>query len=270
MAHDGAPLSFSDQRTPMKPLQNQIALITGASRGIGRAIALRFAKDGAQVIVNYAANKDAADEVVKEIARNGGTAFAVQADLGSLAQVQALFNTIDSKLKAMTGDTKFDILVNNAGIAPTATTEETSEELFDQTFDLNVKGLFFVTQQAISRLRDGGRIINLGTGLTRMPYPHKAAYCASKGAVEVFTQVWAAQLGSRGITVNTLAPGAIDTDMNADWMRADEARKIMTEQTALRRIGYAEDIADTAAFLASNDSRWLTGQRIEASGGWML
>lgn len=254
----------------MKPLQNKIALITGASRGIGRAIALRFAQDGAQVIVNYVSKKDAADEVVAEIAKNGGTAFAIQADLGAIAGVQALFDAVDTKLKAMTGDTKFDILVNNAGIAPTATTEETSEELFDQIFDLNVKSLFFVTQQAISRLRDGGRIVNLGTGLTRTSNPHRAAYSASKGAVNVLTQVWAAQLGQRGITVNTLAPGAIDTDMNAHWLRADEGRKLITEQSALRRIGYAEDVADASAFLASDDSRWITGQRLEASGGFML
>lgn len=254
----------------MKPLQDKIALITGASRGIGRAIALRLAKDGAQVIVNYASSQDAANEVVTEITQGGGTAFAVQANVGSLTGVKALFDAVDTKLKTMTDDTKFDILVNNAGIAPIATTEDTSEELFDQIFNLNVKGLFFVTQQAFPRLRDGGRIINMGTGLTRISYPQQAAYSASKGAINVFTQVWAAQLGPRGITVNMLAPGAIDTDMNADWLRTDEARQQMIEQAALNRIGYAEDIADAAAFLASNDSRWVTSQRIEATGGWML
>lgn len=254
----------------MKPLQNKIALITGASRGIGHAIALRFAKDGAQVIVNYASNQDAANEVVAEITNNGGTAFAVQADISSLTGVQTLFDAIDTKLKETTGDTKFDILVNNAGIAPFVTTADTSEELFDQIFDLNVKSLFFVTKQAIQRLRDGGRIINMGTGLTRVASPQQPAYSASKGAVTVLTQVWAAELGPRGITVNTLAPGAIDTDMNASWLREDEAREQVTEQAALRRVGYAEDIADAAAFLASDDSRWLTGQRLEASGGWML
>lgn len=254
----------------MKPSQKKIALITGASRGIGRAIALRFAKDGIDVIVNYSSNKNAADEVVQEITDNGGVAFAVQADLGSLVGVEKLFQTVDTKLQETNGNIKFDILVNNAGIAPTATTEETSEELFDQIFDLNVKSLFFITQQAIPRLNDGGRIINLGTGLSRVANISYPVYSASKGAVDVLTRIWAAELGSRGITVNNIAPGAIDTDINAHWLRNDEGRKMMTEQAALGRIGYAEDVADVAAFLISDDSRWITGQRIEASGGWML
>ncbi|MDF2387712.1 SDR family oxidoreductase [Nostoc ellipsosporum NOK] len=254
----------------IKPSQKKIALITGASRGIGRAIALRFAKDGIDVIVNYSSNKNAADEVVQEITDNGGVAFAVQADLGSLAGVEKLFQTVDTKLQETNNSIKFDILVNNAGIAPTATTEETSEELFDQIFDLNVKSLFFITQQAIPRLNDGGRIINLGTGLSRVANISYPVYSASKGAVDVLTRIWAAELGSRGITVNNIAPGAIDTDINAHWLRSDEGRKMITEQAALGRIGYAEDVADVAAFLISDDSRWITGQRIEASGGWML
>jgi NAD(P)-dependent dehydrogenase (short-subunit alcohol dehydrogenase family) len=245
----------------------KVALVTGASRGLGRAIALRLAKDGMTVVVHYGQNQASADEVVAEIATLGSKAIAVQADVSQVSSINTMFEKLDAELASLTGDTKFDVLVNNAGTAIAKPIGDWTEAEFDQQFDLNVKGLFFITQAAMPRLRDQGRIINLGTGLTRFSYPAYGVYAASKGAVNVLTQNLAASLGERGITVNTVAPGAIDTDLNASWLRSDEGRQQTTAIAALKRIGMPDDIADVVSFLASEDSRWVMGQRLEASGG---
>lgn len=255
-----------------KTLEGKVALVTGASRGLGRAIAERLGREGAMVAVHYGKNREAADEVVGTIKAAGGDAFAVQAEIGSVKSIGEMFAALDKELTARTGAARFDILVNNAGIAPNLPMEETDEETFDRLFDVNVKGLFFVTKQAIGRLRDGGRIINISSGLSRavggMDIP---AYSATKGAVDVLTRQWAVAYGGRGITVNALAPGAIDTDMNAEWLRGNpEAKGAIEAAQALKRIGKAEDIGDAVAFLAGPDSRWVTGQYIEASGGWLI
>lgn len=246
---------------------SRVALITGASRGLGRAMALRLAKDGLTIAVHYGQHKAAADEVVGRITASGGQAFALQADVGSVASIRALYTQLDTELKKRTGEARFDVLVNNAGIVVNKPTEAFTEADFDRQFDVNVKGVFFVTQMAIPRLRDNGRIINLGTGLTRFTFPTFGLYAASKGAVTVFTDYLAAELGARGITVNTLAPGAIDTDLNAEWLRTEAGREQASAMAALKRVGMPDDIADAASFLASPDSRWVTAQRIEASGG---
>lgn len=248
-------------------MMNKVALVTGASRGLGRAIALRLAKDGMSVIVHYGQNQTAADEVVSEIKSLGSQAFAVSADISKVSSIASMFEEIDAKLESLTGEAKFDVLVNNAGTAIGKPVGEWTEEDFDYQFDLNVKGLFFTTQFAIPRLRDHGRIINLGTGLTRFSYPIYTVYAASKGAVNVLTQNLAALLGERGITVNTLAPGAIDTDLNASWLRSEAGQQQTLAISAIKRIGMPDDIADAVSFLASEDSRWVTGQRIEVSGG---
>lgn len=243
----------------------KIALVTGSSRGLGRAIALRLAKEGHAIIIQYNSSQAEAEKVAEKIQNSGGAAFAVQADLSKVASIETMYATIDDVLSKRFASKQFDILVNNAGTAMVR--EQWTEADFDYQFDLNVKGLFFTTQLAIPRLRDGGRIINIGTGLTRFTYPPFAVYAASKGAVNVFTQYFAAMLGPRQITVNTLAPGAIDTDLNADWIRSEAGRQQVIAVSALKRVGMPEDIADAVAFLASEDSRWVTGQRIEASGG---
>ena len=248
-------------------MNRKVALVTGASRGLGQAIALRLAKDGTMVAVHYNQNQEAADEVVAKIASLGGEAFAVQAEVSEVASIKAMYEHLDAELKERIGTSKFDILVNNAGTAIAKPIEEWTEEDFDYQFNLNVKGLFFMTQMALPRLNDNGRIINLGTGLTRFSYPIYAVYAASKGSVEVLTQYLAVILGTRGITVNTLAPGAIDTDLNASWLRSESGRDQTMAISAIKRIGMPDDIADVASFLASDDSRWVTGQRIEVSGG---
>jgi len=247
--------------------QEKIALVTGASRGIGRAIALRLAKDGALVAVNYRKNAEAAAAVVHEIAGSGREAFAVQGDVGSLAGIRRFFQALDAELTRRRDNNQFDILVNNAGIGKQGMVESTAEEVFDELMAVNVKGPFFVTQQAIPRLRDGGRIINLSSALSRHPYPRMAAYSMGKAAVNHFTVILAAELGKRGITVNAIGPGLTATDFTADTRRDPNVVRQVSAHTALGRIGQAEDVAGVAAWLASKDAGWVTGQYIEASGG---
>jgi len=248
-------------------LNGKTALVTGASRGIGREIARRLAREGALVAVHYGTNYEAALETVREIGNAGGAAFPVGADIGTIEGIQALFRTLDTELVARTGDTKLDVLVNNAAIAPFAAIEETSEEVFDRVFAVNAKGPFFVTQQALPRLRNGGRIINVSTAATRLGVPMAAAYAASKAAVDTLTRLLAVHLGPRGITVNAVAPGVTDTDMAAPLLADAEATRSMVGQTALGRIGRPDDIAGVVAFLASPDAGWVTGHYLEASGG---
>src|SRR5947209_3829052 len=195
-------------------LKGKVAVVTGASRGIGRAIALRLARDGALVCVNYHSNAGAAQAVVGEIESAGGEAFALQADVGSVEQLGRFFETLDAELVKRRGDRRFDILVNNAGVAVTGPTATATEPDFDRVFATNVKGPFFTTQHAIPRLRDGGRVVNLSSGLSRRPMPQYSAYSMTKAAIDTFTVALAAELGGRGITVNTLAPGLTATDMN--------------------------------------------------------
>lgn len=248
-------------------MKRKVALVTGASRGLGQAIALRLAKDGMVIVVHYGKNQVAAEEVVAKIESLGGEAFAIQAEISEVTSIKAMYEQLDAELTQRTGTARFDVLVNNAGTAIAKPIEEWTEEEFDYQFDLNVKGAFFMMQMAMPRMNDNGRVINLGTGLTRFSYPVYAVYAASKGAVGVLTQYLAVALGERGITVNTIAPGAIDTDLNAGWLRSEEGRSQTIATSAIKRIGMPDDIADVASFLASDDSRWITGQRIEASGG---
>ena len=195
-------------------LKGKIAVITGASRGIGRAIALRFAKDGALVVVNYQKNAAAAAAVVREIESAGGETVAVQGDVGSLAGIRGLFQSLDAELTRRRGSNQFDILVNNAGIGREGTVETTSEEDFDELIAVNLKGPFFVAQQAIAP-RDGGRVINLSSALSRIAYPRMAAYSLGKAAINHFTLILAAELGKRGIAVNAIGPGLTVTDFTA-------------------------------------------------------
>ena len=248
-------------------LQGKIAIITGASRGIGRAIALRLAKDGASVVVNYQKNAEAAAAVVREIEATHEEAFAVQGDVGSVAGIRQFFQALDAELTKRYGSPQFDILVNNAGIGRQGTVETTTEEVFDELMAVNVKGPFFVTQEAISRLRDNGRIINLSSALSKHPYPRMAAYSMGKAAINHFTVLLAAEFGKRGITANAIGPGLTVTDFTAHIRQDPQVVSQVSACTALGRLGEAEDIADVAVWLASDEARWVTGQYIEASGG---
>lgn len=250
-------------------LKDKVAVVTGASRGIGRQIALQLAKEGALVALHYGKNAAAAQEVLKEIEKAGGKAFTVKAELSSMAEIEQLFKQLDAELTKRTGRNTFDILVNNAGVAQQAAIEETSEDLFDYIFDVNTKALFFVTKHAIKRLNNGARIINISTAATRVMMPDFCAYTMSKCAVDGFTVLMAKHLGKQGITVNTIAPGVTDTDMAAQAL-TEEGKKNFIEHTALSRVGTPEDIANVTSFLASQESGWVTGQCIEASGGVMF
>ncbi|MCP3799796.1 glucose 1-dehydrogenase [Allokutzneria sp. A3M-2-11 16] len=241
-------------------LAGKIAVVTAASRGIGRAIALRLAADGASVVVNWHSNSAAAEEVVAAITEAGGTAIGVQADIGVPADVDRLFAVTLQEFGAL------DILVNNAGVvAVTKPTAEVSDEDIERTVAVNFTGTFLAMRHAARELRDGGRIINISTGYTRYPSPKVGIYAGTKAAVEQFAVSAAKELGSRGITVNTVLPGITDTDGISQDVR--ENLDGFIAMTPLGRLGQPRDIADIVAFLAGDDSRWVTGQSIVAAGG---
>ena len=244
----------------MTALQDKTALVTGGSRGIGRAIVERLAADGAAVVFSYLSSADAAAEVAAAITADGGTAHAVQADLGDPSAARRLFGQAEDLIGSL------DILVNNAAVVAGDPIAETSDEVFDATFAVNLKSPFVLIREAARRLRDGGRVINISTLNTVMVGPRMAPYAASKAALELLGRVAAYELGERGITVNAVLPGATDTDMFRD-NNPEESRKALLSMTALGRIGEPADIADVVAFLAGDDGRWITGQSIRAAGG---
>ncbi|MGG1443312.1 SDR family oxidoreductase [Brevibacillus laterosporus] len=251
----------------MSKLKGKIALVTGASRGIGRSIALRLAKDGALVAVHYRKRQNEAEEVVHKIQQSGGSAFTIRADLNTLNGIRDLYAALDEALRKLTGDNRFDILVNNAGVGQVVTIEETTEESFDEVMNINVKAPLFVIQQALPRMKDEGRIINISSFVTRVASPNVFTYSISKGAVNTLTHVLAQHLGSRNITVNAILPGIINTEMNAGTLQDPNGQKFAAGLSTFNRWGEPEDVGDMAAFLASSDSRWVTGQLIDASGG---
>lgn len=251
----------------MGKLSNKVAVVTGGSRGIGRAIAERLGREGAAVAVHYAANRGSAEETVGEIIRGGGTAFAIGADLGTLDGIRKLYADLERELTARFGANEIDILVNNAGAGLAAAIEDTKEEDFDALMSLNVKAPFFMVQQALPLIREGGRIIQLSSAVTRISLPAIPAYSMSKAAVNGLTLSLANQLGPRGITINAIAPGFVATDMNAGMLSDPGSRQFGADFSIFGRWGEPKDIADLAAFLASPESRWITGQVIDASGG---
>lgn len=249
----------------------RIALVTGGSRGIGRAISERLAADGAVVAVHYGTNEQAAVDVVAGIRANGGDAFAIGGPLGERGDAARIFERLDGELIARSGGPAFDILVNNAGIAGPSSLGDTDEAWFDELFAVNARAPFFLTRLARDRLRDNGRVITISTGLTRHAEPPLAAYAMSKAAVDVMTMTLAKELGPRGITVNCVAPGVIDTDMNAGWLRGSaEAKRSVASMSPFNRGGEPGDVADVVAFLASTDARFVTGQYLDATGGALL
>lgn len=247
-------------------LSNKVALVTGASRGIGRAIAVALAKQGATVAVHYGGSTEAANQTVSEVEAAGGKAFLIQEDLSQPGAAKHLFAKLDSELTTRTGTNKFDILVNNAGVAPFTPLSETSEEEFDNIFAINVRSPYFLAQEAATRLNDNARIINLSSVVSRIPGTAAPAYSMSKGAVDTLTEVLAGELGARGITVNAVAPGVIQTEMAEPLIEMAGEEGVHAMQS-IKRIGQPGDVADLVAYLASEQSRWVTGQVIEVSGG---
>ncbi len=241
-------------------LDGKVALITGASRGIGRAIALRLGWEGAAVVVNYSGNLEAARETVAAVEAAGGRAVPVQADVGQAAEVERLFDETIRQLG------RLDILVNNAGIMFNKPLAEVTEEEFDRIFAVNVKGTFFTCQQAARRMAEGGRILNLSSSTTALMLPTYAAYVATKGAVEQLSHVLAKELGPRGITVNVVSPGPTDTELFGQG-KTEQDKQRFAQMAALGRLGRPEDIADVVALLVSEEARWITGQNIRANGG---
>ncbi len=244
---------------PARRLEGKIALVTGSSRGIGRAIAERMARDGATVVINYAKSAEAAESAVQEIRAAGGKAVAIKADISNVTEVRALYAAIKQQFGHV------DIVVNNAGILPpTVPVAEETEQTFDQVFGL-LKGTYFSMQEAARLMADGGRIINISSSTTRGWSPGYSIYAGSKSAIEQFTRSLSRELGPRGITVNAVIPGLTDTDMISSYPQA--VRDMIAKNTTLGRIGKPQDIADVVAFMASDDARWITGQLIIANGG---
>ena len=246
----------------------KITLITGGSRGLGRNTALSVARRGGDVVLTYQSRAEDAQAVVAEIEALGRKALALQLDTGKVADFPDFVARLRTALDETFGRESFDHLVNNAGHGDHASIAETTEAQFDRLVDVHLKGVFFLTQTLLPLIADGGRIVNLSSGLTRFAYPGYAAYAAMKGAVEVLTRYLAKELGPRGIAVNTVAPGAIETDFGGGAVRdTAEINRFIAGITALGRVGVPDDIGPMIASLLSPDNRWVTAQRIEVSGG---
>lgn len=244
-------------------LSGRTALVTGASRGIGRAIANRLAADGATVLVHYSRGAANAAETVASISATGGRAAAIRADLGQPDDVVALVEQVHNDYGPV------DILVNNAGLSFQAVIEDTTPEMFDRLIAVNLRGPYFLTQLIVTRMPDGGRIVNISSVSTRVALPRASAYGLTKAGMQNLTLSLAQHLGPRGITVNAVVPGVFDTEMNAAWLSEDASQRL-AGQTALGRIGTVNEIANVVAFLASPESSWVTAQLIECSGGMRL
>jgi NAD(P)-dependent dehydrogenase (short-subunit alcohol dehydrogenase family) len=247
---------------------SKIALVTGASRGLGKSTALNLAKKGVDVIVTYHTNAAEAAKVVAEIESLGAKAIALQLDTANTKTFDDFVVQVKQSLRAKWQTDHFDFLVNNAGTGVYASFAETTEEQFDDQMNIHVKGVFFLTQKLLPLINDGGRIVNLSSGLTRLTVPGYAAYAGMKGAIETLTKYMAKELGSRRIAVNIVAPGAIETDFGGGAVRDNpEINKYFAEQTALGRVGLPDDIGGAIASLLSEDNKWVNAQRIEVSGG---
>jgi NAD(P)-dependent dehydrogenase (short-subunit alcohol dehydrogenase family) len=249
----------------------KIALITGASRGLGRNTAISLARKGVDLIITYHSNRTEAASCVSEIQALGRKAVALRADTSDVASFEGLVKEISAALRANWGRDKLDFLVNNAGTAVYAPFADTKEADFDQMVNVHLKGVFFLTQKLLPLIADGGRIVNLSSGLARFSTPGYSAYGTMKGAIEVLTRYLAKELGPRGITVNVVAPGAIETDFGGGAVRDNAAlNKHIASVTALGRVGLPDDIGPMIAALLSEENRWITAQRIEVSGGQNL
>ncbi|MEI8186012.1 MAG: SDR family oxidoreductase [Chlorobiaceae bacterium] len=248
-------------------MTRKTAIITGGSRGLGANAALKLAARNIDVIITYKQNKAAADEVVFNITRQGVRAIALHLDAGSVSGIPAFTGQVQEAL-AQWGVERFDILINNAGMGIHAAFADVTEAQFDDLMNVHLKSVFFLTQALVPLIADGGRILNVSSGLARFALPGYSVYASMKGAIEVLTRYLAKELGHRGISVNVLAPGAIETDFGGGTVRDNkQVNSFIASQTALGRVGLPDDIGDLIASLVSDDCRWVNAQRIEASGG---
>ena len=243
-----------------KPLQDKVAIVTGASRGIGAEIARTLAGAGAKVVVNYLGSRKAAETVCTGIMQSGGESLAVKADVSNSAEMRQLFDAAIERFSCV------DILVNNAGVLVSRSIADIRDEEFDRVLNVNIKSVFYALREASTRLADGGRVVSLSSTVTRLMLPNYGAYAASKGAVEQLTRVFAREAGTRGITANIVSPGPVNTEMFTTG-KSEETIKRMAGMSFAGRIGEPEDIARVVLFLVSDGAGWVTGQNISVSGG---
>ena len=252
-------------------MTHKIALVTGGSRGLGKNTALRLASKGVDVIITYHSKLEEADKVVAEIEAVGAKAVALQLDVSQSKTFVEFAVNVKAILQSKWQRDSFDYLVNNAGTGINTPFLETSEEQFDQMVNIHLKGVYFLTQKLVGLMADGGSIVNISSGLTRFSFPGYSAYAIMKGAIETLSKYLAKELGARGINVNTVAPGAIETDFGGGAVRDNkELNDHIASVTALGRVGIPDDIGGVIASVLSDDNRWVNGQRIEASGGMMI
>lgn len=250
---------------------SKIALVTGGSRGLGKNMAIKLAEKGINVILTYNSKKDEAETVAAEIEKIGPKAAALQLNAGDTKSFDAFFTQVKTALNDKFGTDHFDFLINNAGMGLYGPLAEMKEDDFDALVNVHFKGVFFLTQKALPLINNGGRIINLSSGLARFSLPGYSAYASMKGAIEVLSRYMAKELGARGIAVNVVAPGAIATDFGGGHVRDDEnVNKMVSGMTALGRAGVPDDIGGVVAFLCTEEGRWINAQRIEVSGGMNL
>jgi 3-oxoacyl-[acyl-carrier protein] reductase len=245
----------------MNKLKGKVIIITGSSRGIGLTIAKTLAKNGAKVVVNFSGSEETAKSVVNEILQSGGQAIAIKADVSKSEDVKILFQKTIEKFE------KIDVLINNAGIAIYKLIKDTTDEDFDRIFDVNVKGVFNTMREASTLLANNGRIINFSSSVTRLMLPTYGTYSATKSAVEQLTRVFAKEVGTKGITVNSISPGPVNTELFKQG-KNEEVIKRLASMSAFNRIGEPEDIAKIILFLVDDDSKWITGQNIGVNGGF--
>ena len=249
-------------------MANKIALVTGGSRGLGKDMALRLADHGHDVVITYQTQKEAAEDVVKEIEAKGKQSAALALNTNNISSLNEFVNQFQQLLKTKWNVEKFDFLINNAGIGATIPFSQVTEEDFDKFMNIHFKSVYFLTQKLLPAINDNGRVINISTGTTRFCVPGYSVYASMKGAIEVFTRYLAKEVGARGIRVNVVAPGPVATDFNNGGNRDNPERtKFLAANTALGRIGKPDDIGGIVAFLCSEDGGWINGQRIEATGG---
>lgn len=247
---------------------NKIALVTGGSRGLGRDMAINLAKKGLDVVITYHSNEEAANEVIAKIEANGQKAIALQLDVTLISGFDAFVTSLTSSLKSNFGTDKIDYLINNGGFIYYIPYTNVSVDQFDDLLNVHFKGPFFFTQKLLGSINNNGGLVNVSTGLARFSTPGFATYAAMKGAMETLTKYQAKELGERGIRVNIIAPGPIETDVMGGAVRDNkEMNTYLASQTALGRVGLPDDVGSVVAFLCTDDAKWINGIRIEISGG---